>query len=201
MMTPRERIAAAATKLFARHGVEGVGLQQIADEVGLHKSSLFHHYKGKLELAAEVFNAAVAPVVDIIKPLTTDDPPSIDCFLSVTDALVDHFSDHPDAARIIVYAMSSPHDSPLRAPTPDGDLLFTAFYTTIWSWLDRATKAGTIRALNIRQTIFNLIGLMLFYPAVALDEREVAGPTPFSPSARKHRKAELHHTLRGLFAH
>ena len=61
-MTSKDRIQAAALRLFARHGFEGVGLQRIADEVGLHKSSLFHHYKGKVELANEVFQIALREV-------------------------------------------------------------------------------------------------------------------------------------------
>ncbi|HTM22749.1 MAG TPA: TetR/AcrR family transcriptional regulator [Kofleriaceae bacterium] len=199
-MTPRARIQAAATRLFARYGLEGVGMQRIADEVGLHKSSLFHHYKGKLELAAEVFSAAVAPVVDIIRPLAADDPPTIERFLAVTDDLVDHFSEHPDAARIIAHVMSAPRESELRTPDPDGEHIFRELYTIVWAWLDRARRQRVIRAVNIRQTILNLIGLVLFYPAVALEETAIAGDAPFSASARRHRKIELHHLLRGCLA-
>ncbi len=194
---PRKRILDAAMRLFARYGYEGVGLQRIADEVGLHKSSLFHHYRGKLELAAEVFNAAVAPVVDIMRPLAEQDPPTIDGFLAIVDELVEHFSDHTDAARLIVSVMSAPQESDLRMPNPDGEPIFVEFFTIIWMWLERAKKLGVIRQANTRQTILNMIGVTLFYPAVAPGEIDIVGPEPFSASARKHRKAELHFMLRG----
>ena len=104
-MTSKDRIQAAALRLFARHGFEGVGLQRIADEVGLHKSSLFHHYKGKVELANEVFQIALHEVVDLVRPLAAD-PPALDGLLAVVDGLVDYLSDHPDAARLFLQGMA-----------------------------------------------------------------------------------------------
>jgi len=197
---PRARIHEVAMRLFARYGYEGVSLQQIADEVGLHKSSLFHHYRGKAELAAEVFEAAVVPVVDLLRPLAEHDPPDVDAFLDVIDRLVDHFSDHPDAARLIVSTMSAPQESELRAPYPATEPTYVEFFTIVWGWLDRARKAGVIRNLNVRQTILNLIGVVMFYPAVAPEEPWVAGAEPFSARARAHRKQELRILLRGVLA-
>lgn len=194
---PRQRILEAAMRLFARYGFEGVGMQRIADEVGLHKSSLFHHYRGKLELAAEVFNAAVEPVVELMRPLLDQDPPTIDGLLAVVDDLVEYFSDNPDAARLIMLVITAPRESDLRMPNPDGEETFVEFYTIVWTWLERARKRGVIRPVNVRQTIINMIGVTLFYPAVAPEEVEVCGPEPFSASARKHRKRELHYMLRG----
>lgn len=198
MENPRERIHEVAVRLFARYGFEGVSLQRIADEVGLHKSSLFHHYRGKFELAAEVFEAAVVPVIEIIRPLEKEDPPTIEGFLSVVDELVEYFSDNPDAARLIVMVMSAPRESELRAPHPDTEGTYVTLFTIVWSWLDRARSAGAIRQLNIRQAILNTIGLLLFYPAVAPEETYIAGPEPFSAKARAKRKHELRFTLRGM---
>ena len=69
--------------------------------------------------------------------------------------------------------------------------------TTLWAWIDRARKAGVIRLVNIRQTIFNLVGLVVFYPAAA-EARELSGDEPFSAKARGIRKEELRIALRGM---
>ena len=53
--SPRQRILDAALELLAEHGYEGMSLQQVADRVGLHKSSLFHHFKSKDELLEDEF--------------------------------------------------------------------------------------------------------------------------------------------------
>lgn len=193
-MTSKDRIQAAALRLFARHGFEGVGLQRIADEVGLHKSSLFHHYKGKVELANDVFAMALREVVALVRPLR-DEPPNLDRLLAVVDGLVDLLSDRPDAARLFLQGMAAPIDSPVDQPHASIEV-----FTILWGWLERARRAGAIRHVNIRQALFNLIGVVLFYPAVAEQEPELAGPDPFSPAARRHRKQELRIAVRGMLA-
>jgi AcrR family transcriptional regulator len=43
----RDRIVAAARRLFAERGFEGVTLRLIGQEIGLHNSSLIHHFANK----------------------------------------------------------------------------------------------------------------------------------------------------------
>jgi AcrR family transcriptional regulator len=194
------RIHAVALALFARYGYDGVSLQMIADEVGLHKSSLFHHYKSKLELALEVIAEVLEPVVAHLRPLA-EARPSIDTLIACTDALVEHFSDQPAAARLLLSWIIAPEHSELkRTCTPPVDELDREFFGLIIGWLDRARRAGTIRRLNVRQTVFNLIALTLFYPATAADFAGgvVAGPEAFTPKARRNRKRELEIALRGM---
>ena len=194
----RERIHVAALKLFARHGFDGVSLQMIADEVGLHKSSLFHHYRGKLELITDVLEAALARVVEHVAPLESG-PPELETLLGVVDVLIDHFSDEPDAARLFMMLLTQPKSSPLLIPMSDLSHPVVRFYSTVWQWLDRAKKTRAVRAINVRQTMLNLMGLVLFYPAVAPTEI-VAGAEPFSPKARTIRKRELRITLTGMLS-
>ncbi len=186
-------------RLFAQFGVDGVSMQRIADEAGLHKSSLFHHYRSKAELACEVVNQAMAHVVECMAPLAGDGEPSIDEFVDVVATLDDYFADHRATARLIVTAMTAPEQSVLREPVePAGDDPVTRFFTLLWTWLARAREAGAIRPINIRQTIFNLIGVVLFYPATAEEISDIAGPEPFSPRARDNRKRELEILIRGV---
>jgi AcrR family transcriptional regulator len=195
----KDRIHAAALALLARYGYEGVSLQQIADAVGLHKSSLFHHYRGKLELAKEVFEAVVAGVALRVRPLERDEPPRLDTLLAVTDDLVDHFAAEPGAARLILSVMIAPRDSDLNYPISLEDTRHPVVevQAILWRWLDRARRHGAIRPANLRQMLFNLYGLVLLYPAVAEEHSAVAGPDPFSAKARRVRKDELRLLLRG----
>ena len=198
---PRARIHAAALRRFARYGYDGVSLQQIADEVGLHKSSLFHHYGGKLELALEVLADVLGEVLARLRPLA-DAPLDPESLVACTDALVDHLSDQPDAARLLMTFIMAPEGSDLRLPAGSPcSALERELFVLLMGWLERARRAGAIRALNVRQTTFNLVGLVLFYPATASGFTEVAGPDPFSPPARRVRKQELAIAIRGLLAH
>ena len=57
-----ERILRVAAKLINQRGFEGASLQKIADEVGLHKSSLFHYFKNKEELVLRIIEKSIDEV-------------------------------------------------------------------------------------------------------------------------------------------
>lgn len=50
----RRRVLDAARPLFVQHGYKGVSMQQIADATGIHKATLYHHFRDKDDLFAAV---------------------------------------------------------------------------------------------------------------------------------------------------
>lgn len=46
----RERIVAAANRLFYREGIRAVSVDAVAEEAGITKRSLYYHFKIKDEL-------------------------------------------------------------------------------------------------------------------------------------------------------
>ncbi|HKP60835.1 MAG TPA: TetR/AcrR family transcriptional regulator [Polyangiales bacterium] len=184
----RERIHRAALALFARYGYEAVSMQQIADEVGLHKSSLFHHYSGKSQLLTEVWSDVMNRLSALVQPLRDPGPPRREVLYEVIDAMVEHSCVDPQAARLLLAVMTAPDDSELRNHCGGAA---EAFYSVVISYLKRARQSGVIRRLNIQQAVPNLIGLVLFYPSVAHDLQPLVGDEPFSARARQIRKQEL----------
>jgi AcrR family transcriptional regulator len=194
----RERIQVSALELFGRYGYDGVSMQRIADAVGLHKSSLFHYYSGKLELLDDALGTAVSRLLSLLAPLLVEERPTLETLNQAVRLLVDHFSEHPQTARLVVTLMVAPDDSEVRKlPSSERSL---GFYLGLSRWLERARRAGVIRACSIRQAIPNLMGLVLFYPAVAGDLRELVGAEPFSARAREVRKEELTRLVQAMFA-
>jgi len=57
---PRERILAAASELFYRHGVRAVGVDAIAESAGTNKMTLYRHFSSKDELVAEYLRRLAA---------------------------------------------------------------------------------------------------------------------------------------------
>ena len=49
-LSTRERIVAAANRLFYREGIRGVSVDAVAEEAGLTKRSLYYHFKSKDDL-------------------------------------------------------------------------------------------------------------------------------------------------------
>jgi TetR/AcrR family transcriptional regulator, mexJK operon transcriptional repressor len=196
--TSRERIHQSALKLFSRYGYDGVSLQMIADDVGLHKSSLFHHYTGKLELMREAVLSVIAELLELLDPLLEQEEPTLPALYDGMMLLVDHFSEHPESARLLVTIMTAPNDSEVAKLARDESS--TSFYLKLSSWLERARRLGVVRRTSIRQAIPNVMGLIFFYPAVANELRELVGPDAFSPRARQIRSEEITRLLQAIFA-
>lgn len=57
-----EKILLVAANLIAKKGYDGTSFQDIADDVGLHKSSLFHYFKNKEELLLEILEMPIEEV-------------------------------------------------------------------------------------------------------------------------------------------
>ena len=189
----RDRILDAAQELIARYGATGMSLQLLADQVGLHKSTLFHHFSDKSRLIEAVSDRFMAQVVARLEPLESDDPPEIEHFVEVAESLDEYFAEHPRSALFVMRELLGPkdlqHDGGQSQQT-------TQLFALLSNWLDRARRAGVIRQLALRQAIVNLMGLALFYPAL-IDQ--VGDDLPFgdprSPAARNSRKRELRDIL------
>src|SRR5436853_7899521 len=57
---PRDRILAAASELFYRHGIRAVGVEAIAEAAGTNKMTLYRHFSSKDELVAEYLRRLAA---------------------------------------------------------------------------------------------------------------------------------------------
>jgi len=198
---PRQRILDAALELLAEHGYEGMSLQQVADRVALHKSSLFHHFKSKEELAREVYRGIAERLLKRLEPMLAEDPPRFESLVAALDASVEHFAAEPAAARLLMRLMVTSEDAPggpFSSAPGDG---VNRVLASVGSWLARARRAGVIRWVPVRHTVMNLMGLTLFYPAVLHGvPRELLDADPGSAQSLAGRKRELRAFVRGALA-
>lgn len=201
---PRARIVQAALELLAERGYEGMSLQLVADRVGLHKSTLFHHFKSKEELAREVYRGLAERLQKRLEPMLAQDPPTLDALLAALDASVDHFAAEPEAARLLLRLMvTSSHveggTSPFSSPPGETDSIDRVLWL-VGDWLARARAAGVIRAAPVRHTVLNLMGLVLFFPGVLHHIPGELLPDKASPAVLEARKRELRAFLHGALA-
>ena len=200
MTISRQRIVDEALELLAEHGYEGMSLQQVADRVGLHKSTLFHHFRSKQELAHEVYRGLAERLLKRLDPILSEDPPRFESILDALDASVDHFAAEPASARLLMRLLvttraAEPSD-PFEMPPGEMDPVDRVLIG-VGQWLARARAAGVIRYVPVRHTVLNLMGLVLFYPGV-IDgiPRAVLRDDPGSPAMLAARKRELRELLR-----
>ena len=67
-----EEIISVACSLFSKKGYSATSLKEIADQVGLHKTSLFHYFRNKEEILMEVMDKGLREYVNVL------DEPAID---------------------------------------------------------------------------------------------------------------------------
>jgi AcrR family transcriptional regulator len=194
---PRERILEAALQLLAACGYEGVTLRQIGAKVGLHNSSLFHHFRGKGELVTEIFHRVLDRVIARLVPLEEDDQPELERLVAVCLDVADHFAKAPEEALFVLrVVIGSPGFETYLRGVDRGDRTHPVvrLHSILWGWLERASARGVIRAVDVGQATRNLFGVLLFDPALSQGFGDPDLPTV---ERRRRRATELDAFVRG----
>lgn len=96
------RAVAAATRLFAARGFEATSLQEVADEVGVTKQAVLHHFPSKERLRRAVLDAILAHWTDALPRLLLAATAGGDRFEAIFGELHRFFSSAPDRARVVL---------------------------------------------------------------------------------------------------
>jgi AcrR family transcriptional regulator len=99
---PRAQVIAAATRLFAARGFDGTPLQAIADELGVTKAAVLHHFPAKELLRAAVLDSIVAHWQALFPQLLLKATAAENRFEAVYGELQRFFQSDPDRARLVV---------------------------------------------------------------------------------------------------
>jgi TetR/AcrR family transcriptional regulator len=173
----RERILDAALVAFADHGYTGTSLNDIAEEVGIRRQSLLHHFPSKDELYRAVlfesFTAWFVLVEDAVVN-TRQGWPQVERILR---AGFRFFDEHPEFVRLA-----------RREAIEGGPLLRAELASTIRPLFERASRfldeemdAGRLRRYDSRQLLLTGYGAILSYlsdadfVAVLLDSDPMTG--------------------------
>lgn len=196
----RDRIVDTAIELFALHGLHGMSLQMLADAVGLHKSSLFHHFSDKGTLGLACLERVMTQLQPVIAPLADDDATDIETVVRTCGDLADHFTKHSTSALFLTRCLVGSQDR-IHVDANADIRHVIPFFTTLSSWLERARRHGTIRPIRVRHGLINLMGLVLFYPSIAGGfGKGLLGFDPTSPRAAKTRREELSTLVRAALS-
>src|SRR5690242_9865756 len=98
----RAQVVAAATRLFAAHGVDATSVQDIADLVGVTKQAVLHHFPSKEHLRQAVLDGILAHWNETLPRLLLAATASEGRFDAVFGELFRFFSEDPDRARVVL---------------------------------------------------------------------------------------------------
>lgn len=87
----RDRVLKAAYTLFVQMGYSDVSMQRIADEAGITKATLYHHFRDKQELYIETMRLAVQQSHDYFRETVNQHTNLHDTLMAVVTY---HFGEH-----------------------------------------------------------------------------------------------------------
>lgn len=73
-VSSRDRVRAAAVKLFSTKGFHGTGIRDLAQEAELSSATLYHYMGTKEDLLAEIMHTALSRLLDAAREATAGSP-------------------------------------------------------------------------------------------------------------------------------
>jgi AcrR family transcriptional regulator len=200
--TTRDEILDCAETLFARRGYAGVGLSEVAEAVGLSKSSLFHHFRSKAQLYAAVVGRILLHVeAAVMRALAEGGGPAMRLDRWI-DATVDLLGTHPTYARLLLRSLFEDDDLASDLPEElEANATLARIVQAASRLLHEGTEAGEFRPASVAHTLQSLMGAIVFHFASGEFGDEILGRPVFAPAEVRRRKAELKALVRhGLAA-
>jgi AcrR family transcriptional regulator len=158
----RDQVLRAAESLFARSGYRGVGLREIAAQVGIRAPSLFKHFKSKHALYNAVLESIFARLADVAARLEGERPfaARLEDFIN---AYVDLVATDPHVSQLLFRELME------RSDEMDPDARTAAFeiYRRIDAFLEAGQRAGEFRQVDRFRFQVALTGAILYHSLAA----------------------------------
>jgi AcrR family transcriptional regulator len=197
----RDKILEVAEALYARRGFAGVGMREVADAAGLGKSSLFHHFRSKVQLYLAVLERVLARLDDRLFAVLSSSAAPAEKLDRWVDAAIDAFAEQPSSPRILLRALFE-EDEFETEDWPEGqavDRRLASILEGISGLLNEGMRAGAFRQASTPHVVQTLIGAALYHFASGELGESLLGAPLLSAESIRARKAEikafLHHGL------
>jgi AcrR family transcriptional regulator len=188
----RDKILDAAESLFARRGFAAVGMREVAEAAGLGKSSLFHHFRTKVDLYA----AVVGRILDVFDQRLTAALAAgggpLTRFDRWIEALIDTLAAHRTSARLLLRSLFE--DDELAGESQEEQRVnrtIEHLFTSAAALLHEGMEAGVFRKASIPHTMQSLVGLTVYHFASGEFGEDLLGRPLYAADAVRRRKLEV----------
>ncbi|MFJ7509381.1 TetR/AcrR family transcriptional regulator [Peribacillus simplex] len=103
----KEKIRAAAMELFMKQGYYATSISDIAKKAGISKGLLYNYYKGKEELLAEMVEARIKEVVEVMEEAFTLNTPR-EQLKHIVNGAIDNILKKPEVHRFYLHLQTQP---------------------------------------------------------------------------------------------
>lgn len=195
-LSTKDHILQVARRRFAEHGYAGTSLNEIADEVGIRRPSLLHHYPSKEALYREVLMDSFTGWVSLVDR-AIEGPregwPQVERMLR---AAFQFFEERPDFVRLVRWEVLE--GGPILRD--ELNVLLKPLFERGAAFLEREMEAGRLRRYDARQLLLTGYGAVLSY----LSDGELMGglldTDPMSSDALEIRREHVIDVLRTAVA-
>jgi len=194
----REKILDVGEALFARRGYAGVGLREVAERVGLGKSSLFHHFRSKGELYLSVLQRVFERIDERVRPSLAAPGTPAERLERCVDVLIDALAEHPSTARLLLRGLFEDDDLPADAGAAleQAQRALERVLGRLLGLLREGVETGAFRPASPSQVLQTLIGAVVYHFASGEFGEELTGGPLFARDAVRRRKDEVKQMLR-----
>jgi len=160
----RNKIMAAAWEVFVEKGYDGARMQEIANRAGANKAMIYYYFNSKDALFEAIIRETFGKLLSAFQGiLSLKDIDIVTKIRKIVHTHLSFLSKHPHLVRLFLREIHS--DNPivhrvLQELYLDRNLLDL---TDAIQEFQKAIDAGIIRPVDPVQTLWNFIGLDLFY--------------------------------------
>jgi len=161
-LSSRAKILDTAEALFARRGFAGVGLREVAEKVGLGKSSLFHHFPTKLSLYVAVLERILSRIDQRVDAAEQDEESALARLRQWVDVVIDTLAENPTYAQLLLRTLfeGSVVD---RVDSKRLDRILQRTLGRVARRLEEGVASGEIRPVSVPHTLQTLIGMTIYH--------------------------------------